>query len=479
MKVLLVKPTIGKRMGIGREVGPPLGLAYLGSMLEENGHKPTIADLNIVRKRTGENREKWFEQLEKMLSRFKPDLVGITCNTFERFEVFEIADFVKQKTQLPVVVGGIHATFCAKEILANIPSIDIITRGEGEVTLLEICEKLESGKPLKKTRGITYRDDEGRIVESPLRPLIEDLDILPFPARYLLAVKEYPIRMAASAGLDRYKVTNIISSRGCPFKCGFCSTTLMWGSKIRYRSPKNLVDEMEETLEDFGFLDGFTFSDDNLTVDRERTIEICRMIRDRGLDIVWDCYAHVNTISEDLVENMASVGCKLITFGVESGSQRMLKIMGKNTNLDKIKKAVKICRRYDILPKCNFMFGYPGETEEDVKRTFKFIKQNLQPNEVTIIDHVWLYPGTKIFKDLRESNYFGGEFDWFRKVLPSHTGVPIYVPEDNDQRLKTLKAFRIKHRFGYALRHPFKALMYMANPANLMKEVSWLRRKGV
>jgi len=480
MKVLLIKPSINIKRGYGREAGVPLGLAYIAAMLEKYGHEVAILDLSILDfKGDFETRKAKRNQfIKQMLEKENPDVLGLTCNTAERFDVFSIADFVKENFDVPIVAGGIHVTFTAEETLRDSKSIDIILRGESEYTVVELCENLEKNRGLENIRGITFRNKNNKIISTLPRPFIEDLDSLPFPARHLLDIEAYPIRMPASAGLWKYKVTNAISSRGCPFECAYCSTTLMWGRKIRFRSPKNFVDELELVHNTYSFLDGFTLSDDNFTVNRERVLKICEEIKKRRLDIVWDCYAHIHNISDELVKNMASAGCKLIAFGVESASERMLRIMNKPEDITYVKKAVQICKKYGVLPKCNFMFGYPGETEKDVRQTLEFIDKYLNPNEALLIDHIFIFPETAVFRDLLESGYFGENFSWMKRDFPSYKNMPLYIPQNDKQRVKMLKNFRTRHRLKYAIRHPVKAIPYISDPRNIVKDIRWLMRKG-
>ena len=212
----------------GKGYAPHLGLGYIAAVLLQNGHEVKILDPEILGIST-EKKEK--DLIKNLIKRFKPEMVGFTGTSHERTFVYRLAKFIKQTDDLSIIFGGPHATFRADGILKRIPEIDYIVRHEGEISIVKLFDTLENNKPLKKIQGISYRDGN-RIIHNPERPFISDLDTIPFPARHLFHLKLYQTILPGI----KENITNIISSRGCPFDCNFCSTTLMWGKNVRYRS---------------------------------------------------------------------------------------------------------------------------------------------------------------------------------------------------------------------------------------------------
>jgi anaerobic magnesium-protoporphyrin IX monomethyl ester cyclase len=379
IKVVLVVPP-PQRADLSWCPNLPITLAYLAAVLEEGGHQVTVIDcpaLGIDHK-----------EFKTKIGESKPDAVGITTLTPMIESALMAAHSAKEANpETPIILGGPHATFMDKEILNENPDVDIIVRGEGEQTLLELANTIPktNTKHLHKIKGITFRKN-GQIIRTPNRPLIQNLDELPRPAYEHLPLKKYQ--------LFGKSIMPIMTTRGCPFQCAFCVSSRMGGRNFRARSPKSVADELE-WLKDRHGADSFTFYDDAFTFDTERTLKICEEIKKRKIGLPWDCQTRVDRISEEILIRIREAGCQLISFGIESGSQKILDAIGKKTTIEQNEKAIILAKKAGISVSLNIILGYPGETEETLQQTMNFIKK-------TKPDYVYLtlampYPGTELY----------------------------------------------------------------------------------
>ncbi len=348
MKVLLINapvPIINiPGMGFGKVVSPPLGISYIAAVLEEAGVEAAICD--------AQNLKMNLREIGREIEMLKPDIVAISCFTANYGEAQKVAELAKKIVpQAMTVIGGPHVSFTAGKTLRETPSIDVVVRGEGEQTMLELTQVVEGKISLAEVAGITYRF-RGAVVNTPDRPVLDDLDSLPFPARHLWPDKYIQRGM---------REVPIITSRGCPFGCVFCSTSRMAGPVFRARSPQNVVDELQHVVDDLYF-DRFIFNDDTFTLDNERAIAICDAIVDRGLDITWACSARVDTVNKELLSRMSDAGCDMIYYGVESGNQEILdRFIGKRITLEQARRAVKLTHEAGIVSVASYIIGFPGE----------------------------------------------------------------------------------------------------------------------
>ncbi len=325
----------------------PLGLTYLAAVLEKNGYEVEILDMVISKF----SRKKIKEKVQE----FKPDICGagpVTMNYPTALKALNICKEMGATT----VMGGCHVTFWDEECLTEAPYIDVIVRREGEYTLLDLVK----GKDFKDILGITYRED-GEIIVNPDRPFIQNLDELPFPARHLLPLAKY----------HAYKTgASMVTARGCPYHCIFCVGHKMVGSKVRYRNPKLVVDEIEEILS-LGFRD-ICVEDDQLTMNHKHVFAICDEIISRGLKFDWAAFSRCDTVTPELVEKMREAGCYYFCYGVESGDHRILELARKRQTRDKIRKGVKIAKEGGIKVLASFIMGLPGETPQTMRESLEF-----------------------------------------------------------------------------------------------------------
>jgi len=391
VKVMLILPSsrfvLKDKLGI---TSVPLGLAYLASFLEKDNHKVRIIDSATLDYKK--------EDIRNQIEKFNPHLVGVTATTSSIYDAYSVAKLTKSfNYKIKVVAGGPHVTFTATQTLKECPSIDIIVRGEGEETFRELVNSLESHGGhisfLKKIKGITFRDNGG-ILETENRPFIKNLDEIPFPAYHLLPMDRYKLEGKRFAG--------IMSSRGCPFSCIFCSSSELFGKIWRARSPENVVEEIKLLKYKYGVKE-IEFLDDTFTLNKKRAERICDLLIRENLTISWACSSRVDTINESLIEKLKRAGCHTIYLGIESGSQRILNIIDKRITLAQAERAVNLIKKVKLNTLGSFIIGIPGETVKTIKKTISFAKK-LSPSFVqfTICTP---YPGTKLFKIAKEKGW--------------------------------------------------------------------------
>ncbi len=386
MKVLLALPPDVHHLEIYRVAGmsaPPLGLAYIAAVLECAGHKVSIIDsptLRVTKK-----------QFVELVREFKPDIVGISLQTPLAPKGYEIAKELKREfPELILVAGGPHATYMVDEALSN--GFDVVVRFEGEYTMLDLVNTIEKHgfreEALKGVKGIAFRDREGRIVETPRRGYIENLDELPFPARHLLPMDRYTVLGKS------IRAAHVMASRGCPYGCIFCSTSYFWGRRIRIRSAKNVADEIELLVERYG-AKYVIFTDDELTGCRRFVYELIKELKERKLDVVFTCGARVDHMDREFMKFLVDNGCVGLYFGVESGTQRTLDLIGKRITLDQARKVFAWAKELKAFAVASFIIGFPWETADDVRKTIDFsIELDPAYAQFTVATP---YPGTPLF----------------------------------------------------------------------------------
>jgi radical SAM superfamily enzyme YgiQ (UPF0313 family) len=365
IKITLINPPINPEAFVDYQ-NPLIGLAYMAAVLEKNGHKVSVIDCPPFNTTN--------EGLMKEITHIKPDIIGITTVTATFPSIIETAHIIKKSyPNVPIILGGPHATIMDKQILEEHTKIDIVIRHEGEKTIVELAHCISNYglKGLHKVTGITFKKD-GQVVRTPDRPLIQDLDELPYPA-----YKYFP--------LNKYRIFGkiilpVLTSRGCPYTCTFCMVPQLFGQRIRVRSPKNVVDELE-WLRDTYRAGAFTFNDENFTHDKKRVIKICEEIKRRKVGIPWNCQTRVDHVTKKLLAKMREANCQLISFGVESGCQKILNSVSKQTTIEQNEKAVGWAKEAGMSVAISLIFGYPGETEDTLMQTLNFIRK-VEPDDV-------------------------------------------------------------------------------------------------
>jgi len=335
---------------------PALGLGYIAAILEKNGYPIRYIDMYAL--------NMTYTDLERELKQEAPKFVGITFDTTTLIPARKVARIIRKiNPNCKIIVGGCQVNIYPRETL-QLEEFDIGVIGEGECTMLELMAKLENNEKLHDVAGIIFKE-ANKLIETPPRPIIKNLDQLPFPARHLMPLNQY------CTDLSKTKLfTTIISSRGCPYNCLFCLKNPPW----RGRSPKNVVDELEAVKNEFGIKE-FLFIDLTMTVDKKRVIEICKEIIRRKLDIIWEAQTRTDCVNQELLHWMKSAGCMRIRFGIESGDPRILKILRKNISLKQIEQGIKWTKNANLEVIAFFVLGCPGDTIQSITRTILFAKK--------------------------------------------------------------------------------------------------------
>ncbi len=386
-KIALVNP----RVESYSSTLPPLGLLYIAAVLEKEGFSPEVFDIYPYDDR----------DISELVA-YKPDVVGMTILTDYWHRAQELAGIIGD--QLPgafFVIGGVHVTALPQESLTALKaSVGVV--GEGELTMTEICRRLVSGLSWQDIPGIVYHDATGKFVAGSERSYIEDLDTVPFPARHLLRFEDYLVPPGIIRGYWSERSTTVMTSRGCPFSCIWCGSQCTFGHRVRNRSIDNVISEIEHLIQHYA-IDTIWFVDDTFTLNKSRVLEFCSKIEQRRIRLTWGCQAHVKTADAEMFAAMKRAGLVQLDFGVESGSDRVLTSLKKNSSAVAIKKAFAIARAAGIRTTATFMFGSPGETHEDVEQTMS-LAQQIRPNFVSSF-FITPYPGTELMDLVKENRW--------------------------------------------------------------------------
>ena len=372
---------------------PPIGLAYIAAALEKNGFQVEIIDNYLL--------EKTAEELKLEIKKRAPELVGITCSSVTYKQCLETAKTVKEVLpSCKVVIGGWHPSYMPDTMLQH-KEVDYVVVGEGERAIVELANHITEGRAnqaISAISGIAYKH-EGKIIKTAPK-FISDLDEVPFPARHLLPMDLYD----RSIEYLSVKPTDIMSIiRGYPFNCAFCESKKLWGQSCRSFSPRRVVAEIDHLVTKFGSK-GIYFINDNFTIRKKETSEICRLIRENKIDIEWVCDTRVDLISRELLREMKGAGCKTIWFGVESGSLPILKKLNIGVTLEQTARAFKLCKEERIQTASSFLMGIPGETVNDMKATFKLARK-LDPDWCRFNIFVAV-PGSSLYDEVMQKGLY-------------------------------------------------------------------------
>jgi radical SAM superfamily enzyme YgiQ (UPF0313 family) len=355
----------------------PIGLGYINAFLREKGFSSLVANLSGM----------GWKRVENLLEKERPAVLGISQFTHNRDESLKLAACAKKlNPRCFIALGGSHATHRAAEMLAATHHIDAVVLGEGEETFAELVEFLSAGKSsLDGIAGLAIRSANGIMYTQP-RQRIRELDSLPFPARYF--------DDAVGVNLQS-QMEFIVTSRGCPAACHFCSSPKFWGKALVFRSPGSIVDEIRFIRDNYGII-YFSIRDDTFTIDRIRVLEFCRTLLKEKVYILWNCQSRVNAVDEEMLGWMKRAGCECIQFGIESGSTRILRRLGKGISPDQVRKAALLTRKAGINLSVYLISGVPGETREDLEETKRLIDE-IKANDGQVSPLAY-YPGTSLFE---------------------------------------------------------------------------------
>jgi radical SAM superfamily enzyme YgiQ (UPF0313 family) len=400
-KILLINPPFYRLMD-SHFNGLSLGLSYIASVVSKEGYdvkifnadfecKKKYADLRKIfeeydnyKKILSDLNYPYWQEVKQQIEQFNPDIIGITVLTGTYKSAENVARIAKQVNKnIIVIVGGTHPTVMPKETIQN-KYFDFVVRGEGEYTFLEFIK----GKPIEHIKGLTYINNNGDVVNNPDREFIKDLDSVPFPGRsFYLNDKNH---------MD---FGYVMTGRGCPFECTFCASKKVWKKITRYRSPENVVREVEYVHKKYGTT-FFYFVDDTFTLKKRRTKEICKLLLEKNLDITWICDTRVDTIDEELLSLMKKSGCVRVKLGVETGCDRLLSETKKGITKEQIRRAIALTKKVGVETTTYLMIGMPSETEEEIQETLNFARE--LESDYYSLSILAPYPGTEIYADVIE-----------------------------------------------------------------------------
>ena len=376
---------LGKRL-------PPIGLMYVAAALEKAGFEVQMLDNYLMKKP--------IEEIKQLIISLNPQIVGITCGSATYQRCVETAKAIKQaKSDCKIVVGGWHASYMPDSLLEH-SEVDYVVMGEGERAITQLATAITNHAETQVATipGVACKRLGTNIKNTP--QYIENLDEIPYPARHLLPLELYDRTIEF---LDAKPADVMSVSRGCVFNCGFCETRKLWGNVCRGFSPKRVIGEIQDLQSRYG-TKGIYFINDNFTLRKKETAELCNLMIENKLDLEWVCDTRVDLVNDELLALMSKAGCKTIWFGVESGSTRILERIGRNTTPEQVETAFKLCRKNNIKTACSFMIGLPDETLKDMETSLKFAKK-LSPDWCQFNTFI-AYPDSKLYNELLEKGNY-------------------------------------------------------------------------
>ncbi|MBL7196589.1 MAG: cobalamin-dependent protein [Candidatus Omnitrophica bacterium] len=399
MKILFISPPWGdvySNYKSAAKIGnayPPLGLCYLSAVLEGEGHITKIIDAEVENKSIFD--------IANEVKQFQPHAIGMSV-TSPLFHIVRTlaAELKKLFPSIIVFIGGPHCSAVREQTLSESKYIDYCLYGEGERNILEFINLIKGKKKLEDVRGLIYRGAGGKIRINTPSDLIDDLDSIPFPLRNKLQLEKYKWSVP---GKGIVKFTTIMTSRGCPFSCVFCSTHTVFGKRIRNRSVSNILNELQLLTEKEG-IKHFAFIDDTFTLNHERMRELCAGIKDYGFDITWEGWTRANTINYDILKTMRDAGFIRISFGIESANETVARIIRKEVPLEAYPEAYRIAKELKIETRGSVILGNPGETQKSALETLNFAR-NLKDCDQIYINIATPYPATELYKIAKSGRY--------------------------------------------------------------------------
>ena len=433
MKVVLVQPSmkVGKKEFYG--VAPPLGLCYIAAVLEQGGHKVNIIDAMVEGSAHDEDGFRRIGMpMEELASRIvdsNPDVVGISCMYSLMWEDVARLSTILRNT-IPdtlQVLGGAHPSALPEDSLKN-SSADCAVVGEGEETFLELVDSYSDSRDFSSIKGIAFKN-KNSIILNPPRPYIQNLDSIPFPARHLIRMERY-MQIGKAPGSQKHRrFTTMLTSRGCPNKCIFCSIKTVWGKSWRARSPENVVNEIADLVKKYR-INEIQFVDDNITLDRKRMARICDLIIEKNLNISWSTPngVWVASLDKNLLHRMKKSGCYQLAFGIESGNEFVLqKIIRKPLSLSHTKDVIGYAKQAGIWTHGFFVIGFPGETRKMIRDTLVFARRSKLDSSFFSI--ATPFPGTELYALMTENEM---KIDNFAKLrnMDSALATINFTPEE-------------------------------------------------
>ena len=435
VRVFLIYPPISKQERYSSAIGSaggnqiPLGVFYLAAYLRQHGHDVQVID--------AEARNLDAAAIESLVTDFAPDLIGISSTTVAFHRAVEVAEALKRRwPQIPIVLGGPHVSSNVAHAM-SVPSFDYGVLGEGEATLLELCQAIEGGGGLGSVEGLVHRAGPEVIVNQPRTPRA-NLDELPFPAYE--SIPDLSLYTPPPCNYKKTPVANVITSRGCPNRCTFCDRSI-FGQRLRQRSAENIAGEIELLVSRHGVRE-IAFVDDTFTIKPKRIRELFSILDRKGIAFPWTCMSRVDTVDEDLLKYMRDHGCWHVSFGIESGNESILREIDKNISLEQAERVIGWCAKLGIRSKGFFIVGHPGETEETIEETIRYaLGLPLDDIVVTIntpIPGSYQHEHAAEFGILDETDW--SQFNYWR---------PVFVPRGLSKELLVEKHREFYRRFYF------------------------------
>lgn len=358
----------------------PFGILLLAAVIQRD--LPDTA-VNIV---DGKAEDLSPDTLLNRILETTPDLVGISSFTCSINDALLLSKWIKEANQdIKIVLGGVHVSQLPDEIIKD-PNVDFVIRGEGEYSF----RNLVAGHNIEDIKGLAYKDSIGRVHMHPEFGIVDDLDELPAMAYNLVDMSKY---FPTAGQCHRFPASAMITSRGCPGQCIYCSSSVS-GKKVRYRSAKNIINEIKFLVNNYGIKE-IIFMDDVFTSNKDRLLEFCQLVQDEKINIVWDCSSRVQHVDEEILLVMKKSGCSQLSFGVETGDENVLKSIKKGQTLDHVRKKVALSRKAGIETRSSFILGFPADTIESMQKTIDFAIE-LDPHLVSFYIAT-PFPGTEMY----------------------------------------------------------------------------------
>ncbi len=473
---LIRPPILVPKWSDSGPVTPPIGPAYLAASLRQAGHETVILDS------VGESPfqitplydDKFLaigltnaQIVERVLP--ETNLIGVSCMFSQDWPaIYDLIALLRRKhPDIQIVVGGEHVTAVREATLESCPEIDYCVLGEGEQTLIDLVQSLEQHSPIDQVAGLLYRDKDGRCQAGAVRPRIADIDSIPRPAWDLVPMEQY-LANNLSFGVDRGRSMPILATRGCPFRCTFCSSPDMWTTRWTARDPRDVLDEIESYMRDYSATN-FDFYDLTAIVKRDWIVEFCSLIIEKGLNITWQLPSGTRSeaIDAEVTRLLYESGCRNMTYAPESGSPALLKRIKKKVDLGNMQESIRAALRNGINLKLNIIFGLPGETRCELWETMRFVaKMGWIGVHDTSISMFSPYPGSALYADLRKEGKIpelSTEYYLSLGMYKDFTQCTSYAAGIGALELA------ISRLFGLSL---FYAIQYLRRPARLYNTVS-------
>ena len=475
MDILLLFPPLSVEERYGNrklgEIGghlPPFGLACIASYIREHSFSVGIMDA------LAEDMEPM--QVLDYIGKHQPKVIGFSAMTPQFLRTVRIAkDISKRFPEILTIIGGHHASIMPYETLEEDCCLDLLVYGEGEETFLEIINKykergwnkeefLKDADCLKAIDGIAFRDKDSNIKINKSRRQIEDLDSLPSPAWDLLPLGKYiPL---PNQYLNK-PVIHMVSIRGCPFDCDFCSNNSVFGRKIRARSPERVVDDIKYVKSKYNMKE-ISFWDDTMTVNKKWLERFCNCLIENKVNVTWTCYSRVDTVNLEILKLMKKAGCWNIFYGYESGNQQLLDNINKGITLEQIRNANKWTKEAGIEVRASFMIALPGETPEMAKKTIDFAIE-LEP-EYAQFSITTPYPGTKLFDTAKKSGRLREDFSKY------NMWEVVYVPEGymDEKQIVAIEKLAMR-KFYFRFRFIFEKIKRVRSFEDIRRYINGLK----